>query len=84
MFIITDKAKLVGEEVKGVGVMKDEDLKQEEIEASHTLGGYKRCRCYSVVRYTIVNRSRRICCRKGKGLVGQKNHGPVCMRERGA
>ncbi len=28
MFIITDKAKLVGEEVKGVGVTKDEDLKQ--------------------------------------------------------
>ena len=39
VFIITDKAKLVGEEVKGVGVMKDEELKLEEIEASHTLGG---------------------------------------------
>ena len=39
MFIITDKAKLVGEETKGVGVMKDEDLKVEEIEVSHTLGG---------------------------------------------
>ena len=39
MFIITDKAKLVGEEVKGVGVMKDEELKLEEIEASLTLGG---------------------------------------------
>ena len=25
--VITDKAKLVGEEVKGVGVMKDEELK---------------------------------------------------------
>ena len=25
-FIITDKVKLVGEEVKGVGVMKDEEL----------------------------------------------------------
>ena len=35
MFIITDKAKLVGEEVKGVGVMKDEELKFEEIEDSH-------------------------------------------------
>jgi hypothetical protein len=32
VFIITDKAKIVGEEVKGVGVMKDEDLKFEEIE----------------------------------------------------
>ena len=40
MFIITDKAKLVGEKVKGVGVMKDEELKLEEIEVSHTLGGY--------------------------------------------
>ena len=39
VFIITDKAKLVGEEVKGVGVMKDEELKLEVIEASHTLGG---------------------------------------------
>ena len=26
VFIITDKAKLVGEEVKGVGVKKDEEL----------------------------------------------------------
>jgi hypothetical protein len=39
VFIITDKVKLVGEEVKGVGVMKDEVLKLEEIEVSHTLGG---------------------------------------------
>ncbi len=35
---------LVGEEVKGVGVMKDEDLKFEEIEVSYTPGGYRRCR----------------------------------------
>ena len=42
--------------MKGVGVMKDEEVKLEEIESSHTLGGYRRCRCYSVVRYTIVNR----------------------------
>ncbi len=39
VFIITDKAKLVVEEVKGVGVLKDEEIKIEEIEASHTLGG---------------------------------------------
>ena len=39
MFIITDKTKLIGEEVKGVGVMKDEELKVEEIESCHTLGG---------------------------------------------
>jgi hypothetical protein len=37
--IITDKAKLVGEETKGVGVMKDEEIKFEEIETSHTLCG---------------------------------------------
>ena len=28
-------------EVKGVGVMKDEEVKLEEIEVSHTLGGYR-------------------------------------------
>ena len=39
MFIITD---IVGEEVKGVGVMKAEESKLEEIETSHTLGGYRK------------------------------------------
>ena len=39
VFIIMDKTKLVGEETQGVGVMKDEELKLEEIEDSHTLGG---------------------------------------------
>ena len=39
VFIITDKTKLVVEEAKGVDVMKDEERKLEEIEASHTLGG---------------------------------------------
>ncbi len=39
VFIITDKTKVVGEEAKSVGVMKDEELKFEEIEVSHTLGG---------------------------------------------
>ena len=48
--------------------MKDEELKLEEIEASHTLGGQRRCRCYSAVRYTVVSRSHRICCHKSKGL----------------
>ncbi len=81
MFVIPDKTtdNLVGEEVKGVGVMKDEELKLEEIESSLTLGGYRRCRCYSVVRCTIVNRSQRICFRKVKGLVEKKNHEPVWM-----
>jgi hypothetical protein len=36
VFIITDKVKGVREEVKGVGVMKDEELKLEKIEGSHT------------------------------------------------
>jgi hypothetical protein len=31
--------KLGGEEVDGVDVMKGEELKLEEIESSHTLGG---------------------------------------------
>ncbi len=43
--------------MKDVGVMKDEELQLEDIEASHTLGGYRKCRCYSAVRYTIVSRS---------------------------
>ena len=29
----------VGQEVEGVGVMKDEEIKSEEIETSHILGG---------------------------------------------
>ncbi len=48
---------LVGEEVKGVGVMKDEDLKIEEIEVSHTLGGYRRC---SFVYYESMKRELKI------------------------
>ena len=52
---------LGGEEVKGVGVMKDEELKLEEIEASHTRlsrgsrqGREERrgCKCYSAVIHT--------------------------------
>ena len=38
MFLITDQVKIVGEEVKGVGVMEDEELNLEETEASQTLG----------------------------------------------
>ena len=52
--------------------MQDEEVNLEEIETSHTLGGYRRCRCYSDVRYTIVNRSRRICCRRGKVWLQKK------------
>jgi hypothetical protein len=64
VFIITNKSKISRggglQEVIGVSVMKNEELKLEEIEASLTLGGYRRCRYYSPVRYTIVNRSHRI------------------------
>jgi hypothetical protein len=42
----------VGEEVKGVDYMKDEELKLEEIEASHKKGG-KRFRCYERRRYKV-------------------------------
>ena len=75
MLIITEKTKkLGGEEVKGVGVMQDEEIKLEEVEVSLTLGGCRRCRWYSDVRYTLVNRSLRIYYRKGKGLVTKKTH----------
>jgi DNA-directed RNA polymerase subunit L len=37
LFIITDKTKVRRGEVEGVSVMKDEDLRLEEIESSHTL-----------------------------------------------
>ncbi len=47
--------------------MKDDQLKIEEIESSHTLG--RMCRYYSPVRYTIVSRSRRICWHKDQGFV---------------
>ena len=39
VFSIMDKVKTSGEEVKGVGVIKDEETKLQEIEPSHTLGG---------------------------------------------
>ena len=44
------KREVGGEEVEGVGVMKDEELNPEEIEDSHTLGGVGRC--YAAVRHT--------------------------------
>jgi hypothetical protein len=34
--------------------MTDEELKLEEIEASHTLGGYRRCRCYSALGHDVL------------------------------
>ena len=39
MFILADKARARGEDVKGVGVVRDKELKLEDGEASHTLGG---------------------------------------------
>ncbi len=61
MFIITDKAKTSrrgGNRCRCYERRRAKEL--EEIEASHTLGGYRRCRYYSVVRYNIVNMSLRI------------------------
>jgi hypothetical protein len=66
VFCITDKpgARRVaeGRKVEGVGVMKDKELKLEEIEASHTLGGAgevsrgrgerRGCKSYSAVIHT--------------------------------
>ena len=67
--------------------MKDKDLKLEETEASHTLGGrgegrvqvrgkWRGCRCYSAVRYTIGNRSRRSR-HMGEGSFARKSYEPV-------
>jgi hypothetical protein len=40
LFIIADKARSGGEDVKmGVGVVRDEELKLEDGEVVHTLGG---------------------------------------------
>ena len=40
MFIITDKARAKGKyKTRGVGVMRDQKLKLEDLKASHTLGG---------------------------------------------
>ena len=51
MFLLQKiQRRLGGEEVEGAGVMKDEELKLEEIEASLTLGGAGRC--YSDVIHT--------------------------------
>ena len=55
------KRELRGRKVEGVGVVKDKEVKCEEMEASHTLGGteggrvqwrgkWRVCRCYSDVR----------------------------------
>ena len=48
--------KVGGEEVEGVGVMKDEEIKIQEIESSHTLGGTGRC--YAAVIHTQIRQSR--------------------------
>jgi hypothetical protein len=40
LFLITDKVKgKGGRKTEGVGIMKDKELKLEETEYSHTLGG---------------------------------------------
>ena len=50
MFIKTHKAKTRRGGGSGVGVMKDEEIKSEEIEVSHTLGGSGIC--HTVVIHT--------------------------------
>ena len=37
--IIADKARARRKDVKGVGVVRDKEVKLEDVEASHTLGG---------------------------------------------
>ena len=40
MFIITDKGRVTGgRKAKGVGGMKDKEIKVEQTESSYTLGG---------------------------------------------
>ena len=39
LFIIADIARARGEDVKGVGVVRDKELKLEDGEASHARGG---------------------------------------------
>ncbi len=41
--------------------------------------GVGTCVNTTLMSYTIVNRSPRICCRQGKGLVAGKNCGPMCI-----
>ena len=78
VFIVTDNTNLEGEEVEGVGVMKDEVLKLEEIEVPHTLGGS--VRSYDddislVVYYEVIrrdlNRRRIYECRFDERLKGK-------------
>ena len=71
--------------------MKNKEQKLEETGASHTLGGagegrvevrgkWRGCRSYSVVRYTIGNRSHRNR-HVGEGSFAKKNYEPVtCVR----
>jgi len=38
-FIITEKGRVRERRCEGVGVMKDKELKLEDVDAPHTLGG---------------------------------------------
>ena len=64
MFILREKASAGGGQ--GVGVMKDKELKLQEVEAPYTLGGAGEGACPgrgksigAIVRFPKVNRSRR-------------------------
>jgi hypothetical protein len=70
------KLKLVGEEVNGFGVMKDEELKLTEIEDSHTLGGFERVDSTLLSKMSIeVGRS---VCLFATGLKKAKVEGKQC------
>ena len=73
VFIITDKAKTSRGGGKRCRCYERRRAKElEEIESSHTLGGYKRCRGYSAVRYTICG------CRCNERLQ-VKTDGSTCL-----
>ena len=84
VLITTDEASATGgRKANGVGFMKDKELKLQETEASHTLGGAGEshvqgrgkgigCKCYCPVRYTIINRSRRTVARRAKFRLRKK------------
>jgi hypothetical protein len=79
---------MVGVWQGGVGFMKDEEIKFEEIEDCHQLGGVGegrvqgrgKCRCYSAVRHTMIHQSR-----KGTHIGGwvANAQAPVYKCERG-
>ena len=58
LFIIADKAKAWRDDVKSVGVVREKEVKLEDDEASHTLGGTGG---EGVPKEREVERSREVC-----------------------